>query len=47
MELIKQIDETVSFNEKNIRIISYYEEPWFVAKNTFKFNYTSEFYQKK
>ena len=33
MELLKQIDETVSFNEKNIRIIGTYEEPWFVAKD--------------
>ena len=33
MELIKQIDETVSFNEKNIRVIGSYEEPWFVAKD--------------
>jgi prophage antirepressor-like protein len=33
MELIKQIDETVSFNEKNIRLIGTYQEPWFVAKD--------------
>jgi prophage antirepressor-like protein len=33
MELLKQIDETVSFNEKNIRVIGSYEEPWFVAKD--------------
>jgi prophage antirepressor-like protein len=33
MELIKQIDETVSFNEKNIRIIGTCQEPWFVAKD--------------
>jgi len=33
MELIKQIDETVSFDEKNIRVIGSYEEPWFVAKD--------------
>ena len=33
MELLKQIDETVSFNEKNIRVIGTYEEPWFVAKD--------------
>ena len=33
MELIKQIDETVSFNEKNIRVIGSYNEPWFVAKD--------------
>ncbi len=31
MELIKQIDETVSFNENNIRVIGSYKEPWFVA----------------
>ena len=33
MELLKQIDETASFNEKNIRVIGTYEEPWFVAKD--------------
>lgn len=33
MELIKQIDETISFNENNIRIIGTYDEPWFVAKD--------------
>ena len=33
MDLIKQIDETVSFNEKNIRIIGTCQEPWFVAKD--------------
>ena len=33
MELIKQIDETVSFNEQNIRIIGTCQEPWFVAKD--------------
>jgi prophage antirepressor-like protein len=33
MELIKQIDENVSFNEQNIRIIGTYDEPWFVAKD--------------
>ena len=33
MELLNQIDETVSFNEKNIRVIGTYEEPWFVAKD--------------
>ena len=33
MELIKQIDETISFNEKNIRVIGSYEEPWFVVKD--------------
>jgi len=33
MELIKQIDETVSFNEKNIRIVGTCQEPWFVAKD--------------
>lgn len=33
MELIKEIDETVSFNEKNIRVLGTYEEPWFVAKD--------------
>lgn len=33
MELIKQIDEKVSFNEQNIRIIGTFQEPWFVAKD--------------
>ena len=33
MELLKQIDETVSFNEKNIRVLGTYVEPWFVAKD--------------
>ena len=33
MELIKQIDESVSFNEQNIRIIGTCQEPWFVAKD--------------
>jgi len=33
MELIKQIDETISFNEQNIRIVGTYQEPWFVAKD--------------
>jgi len=33
MELIKQIDETISFDEKNIRVIGTYDDPWFVAKD--------------
>ena len=33
MELINHIDETICFNEKNIRIIGSYDEPWFVAKD--------------
>jgi prophage antirepressor-like protein len=33
MELLKQIDETISFNENNIRVIGTYNEPWFVAKD--------------
>ena len=33
MELIKQIDETISFNENDIRIVGTYEQPWFVAKD--------------
>jgi prophage antirepressor-like protein len=33
MELIKKIDETVSFNEKNIRVLGTYEKPWFVAND--------------
>ena len=33
MELLKQIDETITFNEQNIRVIGTYDEPWFVAKD--------------
>lgn len=33
MELIKQLDQTISFNEHDIRIIGTYQEPWFVAKD--------------
>lgn len=33
MELIKHIDETFKFNDKKIRIIGTYDEPWFVAKD--------------
>ena len=33
MDLITQIDKTVSFNEKNIRIVGTCENPWFVAKD--------------
>ena len=33
MELVNQIDETICFNEKNIRVIGSYNEPWFVAKD--------------
>lgn len=33
MELINQIDETICFNENNIRILGSYSEPWFVAKD--------------
>ena len=33
MELINQIDETLSFNNKNIRVIGTCDEPWFVAKD--------------
>ena len=33
MELIKEIDETFTFDEKNIRVIGTYTEPWFVAKD--------------
>ena len=33
MELIKQIDETITFNENNIRVVGSYDEPWFVAKD--------------
>jgi prophage antirepressor-like protein len=33
MELINQIDETIAFNESNIRVIGSYDKPWFVAKD--------------
>jgi prophage antirepressor-like protein len=33
MELIKEIYETVAFNETNIRVVGTYTEPWFVAKD--------------
>lgn len=33
MELINQIDETLCFNENNIRVVGSYNEPWFVAKD--------------
>lgn len=33
MELINSIDETISFNEKNIRILGTPTDPWFVAKD--------------
>ena len=33
MELIKHIDETFKFNDKEIRVIGTYDEPWFVAKD--------------
>jgi len=33
MELINQLDETITFNKNNIRILGYYNEPWFVAKD--------------
>ena len=33
MELINQIDETICFNENNIRVIGTYNEPYFVAKD--------------
>ena len=33
MELIKQIDQTIFFNEKTIRIVGTYDKPWFVAKD--------------
>jgi len=33
MELIKEIDETIAFDEKNIRVVGTYTEPWFVAKD--------------
>ena len=33
MELINQIDETISFNKNNIRVTGTYNDPWFVAKD--------------
>ena len=33
MELVNQIDQTLSFNEKTIRVIGTTVEPWFVAKD--------------
>jgi len=33
MELVNQIDETICFNENNIRILGSYNEPWFVVKD--------------
>ena len=33
MDLINQIDETLSFNNENIRVVGTYDEPWFVAKD--------------
>ena len=36
MELINQIDKTMSFNENTIRVIGTYEEPWFIAKDICK-----------
>ena len=33
MELINSIDETFKFENKEIRVIGSYQEPWFVAKD--------------
>jgi len=33
MELVNRIDETLCFNNKNIRVIGTVNEPWFVAKD--------------
>lgn len=33
MELVNQIDETITFEKNNIRVIGSYNEPWFVAKD--------------
>jgi prophage antirepressor-like protein len=33
MELINQLDETLSFNTQSVRLVGTYEEPWFVAKD--------------
>ena len=33
MELINSIDETFKFEDKEVRIIGTYNEPWFVAKD--------------
>lgn len=36
MELINQIDQTMSFDKKTIRIVGTYENPWFVVKDICK-----------
>ena len=33
MELVNSIDENICFDEKNIRIVGLYNDPWFVAKD--------------
>jgi prophage antirepressor-like protein len=33
MELIKQLDDKLTFNKKEVRLVGTYEEPWFVAKD--------------
>jgi prophage antirepressor-like protein len=33
MELIKEMDEKLTFNKKEVRLVGTYEEPWFVAKD--------------
>ena len=33
MELINQIDETITFNKNAIRVLGSYNEPWIVAKD--------------
>ena len=33
MELVNQIDETITFNKSDIRVLGTHNEPWFVAKD--------------
>lgn len=33
MELIKQIDQTITFQKNEIRIIGTYNKPWFVGRD--------------
>jgi prophage antirepressor-like protein len=36
MELINQIDQTITFNTSSVRIVGTYEQPWFVVKDICK-----------
>ena len=33
MDLINKIDETITFNDNNIRIVGTVDSPWFVASD--------------